>query len=169
MVFSKDVKETISMIVVGLMCTFMLTNFVIRFERVAGTSMVPTLKEGDIGFCWLLDFRDYDRFEIVSIDSHLANKKLIKRIIAFPGETVEVKDEELYINGNLIQQDFLNTEFINESLQTQGYFTENFGPITLQENEIFALGDNRPTSVDSRDLGPFKLDEVDCIGFNKIK
>lgn len=169
MVLSKETKEMISMIFVGLACTFMLTNFVVRFERVVGTSMVPTLKEGDVGICWLLDLGNLDRFEIVSIDSHVAQKKLIKRIIAFSGETVEVKDEKLYINGTLIQQDFLNIEFINKSLQIQGYFTEDFGPITLQKDEIFALGDNRPDSVDSRDLGPFKLDEIDCIGFNKIK
>ena len=104
--------------------------------------MEPNFKENQIVMMHI--FLNLDRFDCVMIKSE---KQLFKRVIGLPGETIEYKDNKLYVNGVEIEDKY-----------EQGK-TENF-KVILAENEYFCMGDNREISKDSRALGPFKREQI---------
>ena len=117
--------------------------------RVSGPSMFPTLKDGDILLMNKIS-KDYDRMDIVVVRKNY--KLLIKRIVALPGEEIEIKDNNIYINGEQIED-------VVDCVTLPG-IAEN--GIKLKENEYFVLGDNRENSADSRNeaIGVVKKSEI---------
>ncbi len=86
---------------------------------------------------------------------------VIKRVIALPGETIECKDEQVYINGEALDESaYLDNDYAKDWLAKNGYFNYNFDPVTLKEDEYFLMGYNRPISLDSRDSGPYKKSQI---------
>lgn len=121
-------------------------NIFFTFVGVNGISMEPTFMNGEIHIAkrWF----SIDRFDVVVIDAYdVANTTLIKRVIGLPNETVEYKNNQLYINGQLIEDNYGNGD------------TEDF-IITLKDDEYFVLGDNRIESWDSRIYGTFSKDLI---------
>lgn len=138
---------------------------VIRFFLFApivvdGLSMMPTLHNGDRMIVNKLG--KPDRFDIVVFHAP-EQKDYIKRVIGLPGDTVEYRDDALYINGKKYEEPYLE-EYKNQI--TDGPLTEDF---TLNEildtdvvpdGEIFVMGDNRRFSKDSRHIGTIPLEKV---------
>ncbi len=120
--------------------------------------MYPTLKDQSLGFANILSYQLFgvDRFDVVIVYVEALDEYLVKRVIALPNEVVEMKDDRLYVDGVLIDQSFLNPDYLKEFNQ----FTTSFGPLQIGENEVFLLGDNRPYSSDSRVFGAFDLEDV---------
>ena len=81
---------------------------------------------------------------------------LIKRIIALPGETVELKDQRFYINDQLLNEPYLSSEVLTK----EGSFLRENQKLTVPENSYFVAGDNRPVSNDSRYIGFIKTDWI---------
>ena len=151
--------------------------------RVDGTSMTNTLQDGEIVLVSKLDylFGEKQRNDIVicrypgrmngsvnigaavSLDSYTL---FVKRLVALPGDTVEIKDGHLYVNDEMVPDP-----------EYQGSVPRNFEKITLGEDEYFVMGDNRRTSHDSRsdDVGPISasaiMGKVKCVilPFSKIR
>ena len=157
------------LLIIGI--TYLIITFVGQRTKVDGHSMEPTLSDGDNLIVEKLSyrFRDPQRYDIIVFPyKHAQNTYYIKRIIALPGETVQVKDGEVYINGELLGETYGAEPMANSGI------AEN--PITLGENEYFVLGDNRNHSSDSRDPSVGILTRDDLIGrawvrifpFNKI-
>lgn len=130
-----------------VMCVILLfIKFVAQRTCVDGTSMNDTLQHGDNLMVDKLSYRftDPDRFDIIVFPyEHKENTYYIKRIIGMPGETVQVKDGKIYINGEVLEE-----PYGKEPMEYPGIADE---PITLAEDEYFVLGDNRNNSSDSRD------------------
>ena len=108
--------------------------------------MYPTLHDGDNLLVDKISYRftDIERFDIIVFEyQHEENVYYIKRIIGLPGETVQITDGNIYINGELLEEDYGY-----EVMESAGLAAE---PVTLGENEYFVLGDNRNDSTDSRD------------------
>lgn len=131
-------------IIIGL--TFLIITYIGQRTRVSGSSMETTLSDGDnlivdkISF----RFREPNRYEIIVFPfQHAENTYYIKRIIGLPGETIQVVDGYVYIDGELLDEHYGN-EVMDESGIAQD-------PITLGDDEYFVLGDNRNHSSDSRD------------------
>ena len=106
--------------------------------------METTLSSNDM---MLLNKMDkVDRFEIVVLNYN--NDKLIKRVIALPGEYVECIDGIVYVNGNDIGDTYGSNK------------TEDFKRVYLSNNEYFVMGDNRGDSLDSRFIGAIKSNQI---------
>lgn len=86
-------------------------------------------------------------------ETALEDDYYIKRIIGLPGETVEIRDGEIYINGENLKEDYGSTPTDYAGIAEE--------PVVLGEDEYFVLGDNRAGSKDSRDIGPVKRENID--------
>ncbi len=140
------VLDVVLYLVVIFLSAFLLMHFVVQCSAVNGTSMQPTLDNGDMLLLDKLRYRfgDPKRFDIVVVTIDKENKvHYVKRIIGLPGETVQIKDGKVYINGELLEEDVYG----KEPIASAGIASE---PITLGEDEYFLLGDNRNDSKDSR-------------------
>jgi signal peptidase I len=135
-------------------------NYILRPIQVKGSSMYPTLTDGSVGVSNLLGYSmdGIRRFDIVIVYMEAKNEYLVKRCIGLPGETVSYSDGTLYINGEAMEEEFLETEYaVNFD---EGIFMKDMEPVTLGEDEYLCLGDNRPHSTDSRYYGPFKKEQI---------
>lgn len=165
-----EVFEWIITIGITILLSFLLMKFVISTTIVDGISMEPTLKTGDrlmvnrIG----LRFKDVEFGDIIEFHSPYDEKKdFIKRVIGVTGDTVDLINSRVYVNGEEIKEDY-----INEQNSTK---IKNGSSWVIGEDEVFVLGDNRNHSGDSREFGPIKKDAI--VGkaffrfypFNKIK
>ena len=139
------ISFAVMLAVVYLICVNTV-RYVGQKTLVDGSSMSPTLEDGDVLIVDKLSyrFREPERFDVVVFRYlHKENSYYIKRIIGLPGETVQIKEGQIYIDGQLLREEFGNAVMTNPGRAGQ--------PITLGSDEYFVLGDNRNISSDSRD------------------
>ena len=144
-------------VVVGI--TFCIITFVGQRTYVSGSSMENTLGHGDNLIVDKLSYRfqDPERFDIIVFPFRYEEKTYyIKRIIGLPGETVQIQDGNIYIDGEV-----LNESYGREVMKNAGLAAD---PITLGEDEYFVLGDNRNDSTDSRDPSVGVIHRNEIIG-----
>ena len=141
-----EIFDWVSNITFILSAIVLLFIFVIRVVGVDGESMMPTLHHKD----WLITsnlFYEPDNGDIVvlSKDSFLDGKMIVKRIIATEGQEIDIDFEkgEVYVDGKLLDE-----KYIDEPTHTQ--YTTQF-PATVPKDHVFVMGDNRNHSADSRD------------------
>lgn len=133
-----------------IMVLIFVRLFIVTPVRVDGPSMENTLKENDILILNKFD-HSYERFDIVVFKYN--NQKLIKRVIGLPGETVEFKNNKLYVNGKYLEEDFLGSKSFNFNISDLGYKV-------IPEGEFLLIGDNREASYDSRYFGTIKKEDI---------
>ena len=144
----------VALLVAVLVRTFLLAHFVVE-----GSSMHSTLREGDRVFVNKMSYRLHDpnRGDVVVLHEITgANQRdLIKRVIALPGEEIEMDNCTVRIDGQLLQEPYLDPTVV-----TPGNCGKNFDPLRVPEDHVFVMGDNRPGSQDSRDLGFIPYDDL---------
>ncbi len=157
--FLEGVWDFIKTLCVSMIVVFLITNFIARPIQVIGTSMFPTLQPNSIGLANILGRRTagLKRFDIAIIYVNEKKDYLVKRVIGLPGETVSYQDGTLYINGEAMDEPFLD-EAYPEGRGSD--FMTDVEPLTLGAEEYYCLGDNRPASRDSRYYGPFTEDSI---------
>ena len=155
----KLIKEIIPYIIVVILVVIIRT-FLVTPARVDGKSMEPTLSNNNLLLLNKLNYRlnDIKRFDVVVLKYH--KEKLIKRIIGLPGEYVEYKDNNLYINGELVYENFNHKKTSDFKLEAIGY-------LKIPGDKYFVVGDNRDNSVDSRMIG--LIDKKDILGSSSIR
>ncbi len=136
-----------------------LTTFVIKPVCIKGSSMFPTLTPDSLGFSSIIDrkTKGIERFDIVIIKQDEAEKMIVKRVIGLPGETIEYRNGDLYINGKHVDETFMDKGYAELNGKA---FKIDVAPITLKQNEYYCLGDNRGVSRDSRVFGPVTDDQI---------
>ncbi|MBS3986708.1 MAG: signal peptidase I [Erysipelothrix sp.] len=163
---------------ISIIVVVILTNFVFKPIEVYGPSSLPTIREGEIGLSSIitLRFREVRRFEFVIFpqkdelgqirkDSQGKSIFLVKRVIGLPNDTIEFRNDQLIVNGLVVEEPFLDNPLAQQYKDRGLLFTQNFGPITLKDDELFVVGDNRRGSSDSRgELGPIKVNDVESVG-----
>lgn len=160
----KRIRELLGWVVYILIvvcATYLIVTFVGQRTRVSGDSMRPTLADEDNLIVDKLSyrFRDPKRFEIVVFPYRYAeNTYYIKRIIGLPGETVQIKEGYVYINGERLNESY-GLELIEE-----GRYGLAANPIQLGKDEYFVLGDNRNNSADSREISVGVIHKDEFIG-----
>lgn len=154
----KTIIHTVIWLAAVIALSWFLITFVAQRTDVNGTSMVPTLEDGDqlIADKITYRFRDPERFDIIIFPYQYAeNTYFIKRVIGLPGETVRIDEQgNIYINGEILSENYGY-----EQMEYAGLAAEE---IHLGEDEYFVLGDNRNVSEDSRypDVGNIKRSDI---------
>jgi signal peptidase I len=159
-----NLRELIESIGFAFLIVVLLKAFVFFPTKVEGASMEPTLHQGDklIVSKIVTYTHDLQRGDIVVIKT---DDYYVKRIIGLPGDLVEVKNDQLYINGRVQKEPYL-TENRKQASQLMMQLTGNFGPVLIPKDEVFVMGDNRLVSRDSRN-GLGTIHKTDILG--KVK
>ncbi len=146
---NKVLKEVLNIsiyILVILVLTYCAVVFLGQRTSVIGSSMEPTLSDGDnlIVDKITYRFREPERFDIIVFPyQYTKNTYYIKRIIGLPGEKVRIDDEgRIYINGEVLKESYGKETIVDAGLAAE--------EITLGNDEYFVMGDNRNDSADSR-------------------
>jgi len=138
---------------------------------VDGDSMMPTLENGDRMIVNKFSYKigEPERFDIVVFHAP-KQKDYIKRVIGLPGDYVEYKDDQLYINGEAIDEPYLDAykAQISEGNLTGDFSLKDIDPSldVIPEGHVFVMGDNRRFSKDSRHIGI--VDQKEIIGNTSI-
>ena len=136
-----------------LILAFVVRTFVAEPARVDGRSMQDTLQNNEYVLVTKFDYlREGPAFfDVVMCKYPISGETFVKRVVGMPGDTVELRGGDLYVNDVYIAQDFLTR---------RGTF--DFGPVHVPEDHYFVMGDNRPNSQDSRDedVGALPRDHI---------
>ncbi len=156
-------REYAEVIVLALVAAAILRIFVVSAYRVSSSSMEDTLMTGDYIFVNKLayKYREPKTGDIIVFEYPLNRQKdYIKRVVALGGQTVEVIDKILYVDGELaeIYPDSKNID--PNTLAAQLSLRDNFGPVQVAIGQVFVMGDNRDDSRDSRFWGTVPLDHL---------
>ncbi len=148
-----------------LLFILVINHWIVKPVRVLGASMYPTLENGQVGFSNILinQLESIDRFDVVilAIEQNQEEVYIVKRVVGLPNETLEVKDDVLYIDNVAVEQSFFDNAWYDSITGSlNGNFTNDFGPITLGSDQYYVLGDNRRFSQDSRYYGPFSQEDI---------
>ena len=157
----KNVLEWAKEIIIAVIIAAIILTF-IKPIIVRQSSMEPTFYNGDYIFISKQSytlFGDVERGDVVVFHTRLQDdnnedKNLIKRVIGLPGDTVEIVDGYVYIDGELLDEPYVMEEGISGDME----------PVTVPEGQIFAMGDNRRVSQDSRDPVIGCIDEDEILG-----
>ncbi len=147
----RGLREMMEVFLLTLILFFTLRAVFLNF-RIMGTSMLPTLHDGEYVFVYRLAYwRHPPRRGDIIVFRHPLNPKrtLIKRVIGLPGETVSVHDGQVYINGQPLPEPYI--------LASPHY---KVAPVTVGPDEVYVLGDNRNNSSDSHAWGLLKREYI---------
>ncbi len=138
--------------IAALAAAFLLRTFVIQQFAVDGESMLGTLHSGDRVIVNKLSYdlhdpRHGDIVVLKDIKESVEERDLIKRVIALPGETIEYRDCQLFINGTRREEPYLDPDLVEPH-----NCGDSQAPLEVEAGHVFVMGDNRAGSLDSRTI-----------------
>jgi signal peptidase I len=175
----REIGSWVAVIVVALFLSLFIDSTVIAKAEVEQSSMENTLFEGQQLIVSKLSyaFDEPKRGDIIIfleneekgnvIDTFIRSLKgrfsssdeiaaeqerLVKRVIGVPGDEIDIQDGSVFINGEKLEESYANGETLPGNIEL---------PITVEEDELFVIGDNREVSRDSRDFGPIDVKQVE--------
>lgn len=159
-----ELWEWIKALVIAILLAAIIRYFLFAPIVVDGESMMPTLQDQDrmIVNKFSYTIGEPDRFDIIVFHAP-ENKDYIKRVIGLPGDTIEYKEDTLYINGVAYEEPYLDEykkQVIDGPLTEPFTLKEKIGQEKVPEGELFVMGDNRRFSKDSRHIGTVPMEKV---------
>lgn len=138
-------KEIIGYVIV-IILIILIKSYIVSPIKVNQTSMYPTLHDKDVMLLNKISyhFKDIERFDIVVFEYE--DEYLIKRVIGLPDESIEYKENILYVNGKKVKENFTKE-------QISDFQIEELGTNKVPKDSYFVVGDNRINSKDSRVIG----------------
>lgn len=149
--------EWIKTILLALLLAAVIKTFIMDATKVAGNSMLNTLHNDDMLFVNKIgkNFTDYERGNIIILKApDYPNRLYVKRIIGIPGDTISLKDEKVFLNGEELNEKYTSVDYTLPVSEITEW--------TLADGEYFVMGDNRleGASNDSRNFGPINKSEI---------
>ena len=169
--FKKEIIEWGKVIITALVFAFIITQF-IRPTLVRGESMYPTLVENDYLIINRMAYKlgkpkdgDIIVFKTDLLQDNGKQKDLVKRVIATEGQHIKIEDSKVYVDDKLLDEPYIHDNYTSGDID-----------MVIPEGEVFAMGDNREKSLDSRYEEVGLVNEKDIMGkvmirlfpFNKI-
>ncbi len=147
----KSAFDWVSSLISALVVVAVIFCFLFRVVTVDGESMTNTLQHGD-NLIMISRFYQLDRGDVIVIN-YQEGEPLIKRVIGMAGDVIDIDDEgRVYVNGTALDE-----PYIRDGVTSQ--MTAQL-PYTVPQGTVYAMGDNRLESKDSRMLGAFSTDDV---------
>ncbi|MBR4157956.1 MAG: signal peptidase I [Oscillospiraceae bacterium] len=139
-----EIYDWLLCIVTAIVACVLVFTFAVRLVGVVGTSMVPTLHDGDYVVTSKLFYKPKQGDVVILRKQIFDERAIVKRVIAVAGQTVDIDFNEgvVYVDGQALQEDYVNAPTFRE--------LDFKDPVTVPENCVFVLGDNRNESLDSR-------------------
>jgi len=153
-------RETLETLIPAVLLALIINLFLAQATRVEGQSMEPNLHTDQRIVVEKVTYRFHtpERGDIVVLKAMDGSRELlIKRVIGLPGETVEVHGGIVWINGQPLDEPYLETDGL---CQVPGMSLCEMSPRSVPEGHIFVMGDNREHSNDSRAFGPVPLENI---------
>lgn len=148
---NKPAWEWTQVVLLAVIFAVIIRLLIFEPFNVSGPSMQDTMHTGDLVMVNKLIYKLRDPKPGEVIVFHAPEQKdYIKRVVALPGETVEAKNNKLYVNGKIVDE-----PYIRDDIRTQ-----DFRLTEVPAGHVFVLGDNRIDSTDSRELGPIRISEI---------
>jgi len=150
---------------------YLIINFAIQTVHVIGSSMFPTVVDQDYLVATKIDYRLHppQRGDIIIMrDPYDSSRDFIKRVIALPGDRVLIRQGQVFINGHMVHETYLNSEVWTENADWPlGQTTDPQG-VLMKPDEYFVMGDNRNHSSDSRVFGPVRRDQIEARAWIRV-
>ena len=150
----KALREILETVILAVVLALLIRGFVAETFVVQGISMRPTLHTGErVVVAKFLDWFGYPHDGQIVVFRYPKDPAVsfIKRVIATPGQTVQIKGGHVYVDGRRLVEPFIkHQDSPTDSCTIRGY---NCGPVTVPPGDLYVLGDNRPNSEDSRYFG----------------
>jgi signal peptidase I len=155
----KELWSWLKTIILAVVIALLIREYVLAFYVVDGSSMQPTLKNGQMVAVNKMGYRigSLERGDVAvfeppkEIVGSTEERVFIKRIIALPGDTIEIKDGKVFLNGEELAETYIDA-----------VMEQDMDPIQIAANTVFVMGDNRHPrgSWDSRTFGPIPIDTI---------
>ena len=144
----RDIVETV---IPAVLIALLITHFVGQRTVVLSQSMEPNLYENQQLIVDKISYhlREPKRGEIVVLEVEESEIPYIKRVVGLPGEMLEIRNNRLFIDGEVMPEPYL-AEVVQR----------DYGPVHVPEDHVFVMGDNRNYSRDSRIIGPVSIDHI---------
>jgi signal peptidase I len=147
----RELTEWVFVLFIAVLAALLLRTYVLEFLGIDGSTMMPTLLNGERILC--LKVGEIDRGDIIVFSLPSDPRRIfVKRVIGLPRESIEIIDGQVFINGTLLAEAYLGSYSLQQTM-----------PATLiEDNHYFVMGDNRAVSLDSRDrvMGTIPLDNI---------
>jgi signal peptidase I len=174
MVQKSKTREYVESLLIAAVIALLVRGFVVQAFRIPSGSMEPTLLVGDhllvnrLSYEMKLPFTDIVLLDlgspkrgdvVVFTYPEDRSKDFIKRVIGIGGDTVQIRNKVVYVNGEPIKD---SHAFFQDKAIVPGTFSprDNFGPVTVPKDSYFVMGDNRDRSYDSRFWGFVKKNDL---------
>ncbi|WHY01364.1 signal peptidase I [Neobacillus sp. DY30] len=142
----------------ALIIVFICRQFIFVPVTVKGESMIPTLENNNR--IVVSKTSSIQRFDLIVFHAPDADKQYVKRVIGVPGDSIKMKDDILYVNGEPYKETYVNREIKSNKITEDFTLHDIAGLSKVPKGHLFILGDNRLRSKDSREFGLILEDSV---------
>ncbi len=146
-------RESAETVIIALVLALLIRGFLVESFLVQGYSMEPTLHDGERLLVNKLAYRleAPERGDIVVFRYPLNPKRdFIKRVVGTPGDTIEIRHNQVFLNGQPLKEDYILPD----------RYPRNYQPVTVRPGTVYVLGDNRGNSEDSRIFGVVPIENI---------